>query len=263
MAQPLVSIIVPHLQTPALAQLCLRSIRYWTHDVDYEVIVIDNGSTDGASLEYLRQVKWIKLIERTDNIGAVGVGHKEAIDIGIDAGAAPLILAFHTDTIPIREDWLSWHVAQIQTDDKIASVGTYKLEIKSPLQLWLKKLESLGPANDRRQANIGDHEPYIRSHCALYRRAALAALNLRYNDGENTAAGLQVHRALVAGGYECRLLDVAETLKRVVHLNHGTMALLPQLGARQRTIRKGRSRIDRFLARPAVQAVFNDASLDR
>src|SRR5690606_29802738 len=100
--QPLVSIIVPHFQTPELARLCLRSIRRFTYWVPYEVIVIDNGSKDGASLDYLRTIEWIKLIERTENIGPVAIGHKEAVDIGIEASTAPYVLAFHTDTIPIR-----------------------------------------------------------------------------------------------------------------------------------------------------------------
>jgi len=260
---PLVSIIIPHFQTPDLARICLRSIRRYTRNVPCEVIVIDNGSQDGTSLDYLRQVEWIGLIERTENIGPLGLGHKEAIDIGIDAGKAPYVLAFHTDTIPIREDWLSWHLEQIQANEKIAAVGSYKLELKSPLQVLLKKFERLRWWKDQRPEDIGDQSPYIRSHCALYRREVLTKLGLIYNDPDQGVAGRHVHYALEHNGYEAKLLDVQQTLERVVHLNHGTMVIIPELGARRRTIRKGLKRIEQFLASSAVQAVFNDDSLDR
>ena len=261
MRTPLVSIIIPHYQTPDLARLCLRSIRRYTIDVPYEVIVVDNGSQDDRSLQYLRNVTWIRLIERTQNIGELGIGHKEAVDIGIDATNAPLVLAFHTDTIPIRSDWLKWHIEQLTADDRIGAVGTYKLELKSPLQRVLKRFDSL-MARRRSSAENGDHRPYIRSHCALYRRALLEELGLRYNDPEADVAGRHIHYALEQNGYEARLLGVEETLRRVVHLNHGTMVMLPELGARKKSIRIGRRRIDRFLQRPEVQATFNDASLD-
>ena len=57
MTEPLVSIVVPHYQTPELAKLCLRSIRKFTAGIPCEVIVVDNASRDGTALEYLRQVE--------------------------------------------------------------------------------------------------------------------------------------------------------------------------------------------------------------
>ena len=259
---PLVSIIIPHYQTPDLARLCLRALRRHTQGVPYEVIVVDNASKDGDSLAYLRGVKWIRLIERIENVGAKGLGHKEAVDIGIAASRAPFVLAFHTDTIPVRDDWLSWHLSFFHADERVAAVGTYKLEIKSSLELRLQRaydaLVRWGRDPDR-----GDHRPYIRSHCALYRKAVLADLGLAYNDPEGDVAGRSVHYGLEARGYEARLLDVRETLRRVVHLNHATMVLQPHLGARGATIRKGLRRISRFVDRPDVQAIYNDASLDR
>ena len=263
MSRPKVSIVIPHYQTADLARLCLRAIRRWTRDVPYEVIVVDNRSTDGESLDYLRSVEWIRLIERQDEVGPVALGHKEAVDIGFAAARAPHVLAFHTDTIPIRSDWLAWHVAQIERSPSMAAVGTYKLELKSPLQTAMKVAEPLLSFRRRGRTSGGDHEPYIRSHCALYRKAVLDRLGLRYVDPEGDVAGRSLHYGLIAHGYEVALLDVRETLKRVVHLNHGTMVIRPELGARRRTIRRGLRRIDRFLRRPEVQELLQDSTLDR
>lgn len=259
MAEPLVSIIVPHFQTVDLAKLCLRSIRRYTKNLPFEVIVIDNGSKDGDSLEYLRRVQWIKLVERTEGIGAKGQGHKEAVNMGFAMSRAPYVLTIHTDTIPVREDWLSWHVEQIERSDRIGAVGTYKLEIKTPLQLMLKRIEKVFVHESTEKS---DDQPYIRSHCALYRRELLEQLGLKYDDPENGVAGRAIHYGVEAAGYEVRMLDIGDTLKRVVHLNHGTAVMVPELGSRKSTVRKGMRRIDAFLARPQVQAIFRDETLD-
>ena len=50
------------LKTPDFSQLCLRSIHGFT-EYPYEVIVVDNDSQD-ESLEYLKSLDWIQLIER-------------------------------------------------------------------------------------------------------------------------------------------------------------------------------------------------------
>ena len=263
MTAPLVSIVVPHFQTPELARLCLRSIRHYTLDVPYEVIVVDNNSRDGRSLDYLRSIEWIRLIERKEGVGAMSLGHKEAVDIGFAAARGPLLLSFHTDTIPIQKDWLSWHVQQFNSNPQIAAVGTYKLEFKSP---WSQRLQSWKESVLRwssRKAENGDHRPYIRSHCALYRREVLDQLGLRYNANPRETAGRDVHFAIERSGYIAKMLSISETMSRVTHLNHGTMVFLPELGASGRTVRRGQSRIQQFFARPEIRAIYEDDSLDK
>jgi hypothetical protein len=263
--EPDVAIIIPHFQTKVLAQLSLRSIRLHTpvpRNPSHEVIVVDNGSRDGESLDYLRRVEWIRLIERSEGIAdQVGRMHKEALDIGMAASRSKYVLAFHTDTVPIRDDWLAWLVEQLERDAHVAAVGTYKLELKGRSQRLLKRLEESlpwwSPAGD-----AGDHRPWIRSHCALYRRAVLEELDLSFNDDADQTAGLSVQEGIEAAGYRAVLLPVPEMMKRVVHLNHGTMILRPELGARRRTIRRGLTRIERFLLRPEIQRLLDNDSLD-
>ena len=258
MSEPLVSIIIPHYQTESLAKLCLRSIRRYTTRTPYEVIVVDNKSSDGGSLEYLRSVKWIRLIERTDDVSNLpGNAHKEALDAGIEASCGKYLLSFHTDTIPIAEGWLAWLVGKMEADPRIAAAGTYKLEHKK----LLKRLEHWFKAKMQRGDVPREDKPVIRSHCALYRRGVMEELGLNFIN-EGTVTGQGVHWAIEDGGYEAKMLSVSEMLRYVVHLNHGTMVLLPELGARRRTIRKGHSRIDRFLNRGEVREILQDESLD-
>jgi GT2 family glycosyltransferase len=48
---------------------CLRSIFEQTHSVDYEVIVVDNASTDGSLATIANDFPHIKLIINVDNLG--------------------------------------------------------------------------------------------------------------------------------------------------------------------------------------------------
>lgn len=265
-ADPLVSIIVPHYQTPELAKLCIRSIRRFTTRIPHEVIVIDNVSKDGASLEYLRSVDWIRLIERTGDVPADSSAHRSAVEIGFGAARAPFVLTIHTDTIPVRDDWLPFHLDPLLADERIAAIGTDKLVLRSRFQDWMRVLEDASMWWKRfRPGRISNQQPYIRSHCALYRRAIMDLHHIHYNDFSTMTAGKGVHFELKRLGYECRLLDPRDVVERVVHLNHATELLLPELRAKAKLLHswRGQYRLGRFFERPQIQAILADTSLDR
>ncbi|MEI8016838.1 MAG: glycosyltransferase [Schlesneria sp.] len=262
---PVVSIIVPHFQTPELAKLCLRSIRKYTSDIDYEVIVVDNASKDIASKEYLRSVNWIRLIERTGEIATGSIAHREAVAIGFEAARAPFVLTVHTDTIPIRSDWLQFHLSPMLADHNIAAIGTDKLVLRSTLQESLRTVEDAVMWWKRfRPVRVHNKLPYIRSHCALYRRSIMDKHSIKYNDKPLLTAGQGLHQDLERLGYECRLLDPRAVSMRVVHLNHATELLLPELQSQSRFLHlwRGQSRIRRFFQQPEIQAICGDESLD-
>lgn len=264
-ADPVVSIIVPHYQTPELAKLCLRSIRKFTTNIPYEVIVIDNVSKDGASLEYLRSVNWIRLIERYGDVPANADAHRSAVEIGFDEARAPFVLTVHTDTIPIREDWLQYHLDPMLANEQVAAVGTDKLVLRSKFQDYMRVLEDAAMWWKRfRPTRIANRDPYIRSHCALYRRTIMDRHNVRYNDSPRLTAGQGLHYDLQRLGYQCLLLDPRDVIQRVVHLNHATELLLPELRAKCKRLHswRGLHRLARFFDRTEIKDLLADTSLD-
>ena len=60
------TICIVNYKTEELTRLCLRSIRKFT-EAPYQVVVVDNDSND-SSLEYLRSLDWITLIERPGEV---------------------------------------------------------------------------------------------------------------------------------------------------------------------------------------------------
>ncbi|MBI4356603.1 MAG: glycosyltransferase family 2 protein [Gammaproteobacteria bacterium] len=254
-----VSIIIPHYKTELLAKLCLRSIRNYTN-LDHEVIVVDNGSGSDPALSYLKQVKWIQLIEQFSCQGTPIELAVRSFDIGVAHATKPYILFLHTDCIPIHSDWLKWLLGSLQASSERYAVGSYKLELKTPFQIFLKRLESFVGLS--KVAREGTHRNpfYIRSHCALYRREVFSELGLRYDTGGDCERDL--HCAIQVAGYKACLLEPFEMLKYVVHLNHGTMVFNPEFNMRKRSIRKGKNRIEKFLLSKKVQAIYHNKGLD-
>ena len=64
-----------------------------------------------------------------------------------------------------------------------------------------------------------------------------------------------------AAQYRSLAIAVAQ---RVVHLNHATELLLPELQVESRLLHlwRGQSRIRRFFQQPEIQALLSDKSLD-
>src|SRR3990167_8161177 len=143
MAGSLVTILIPNYKTLALTKLCLRLIRKNTDLSKITVIVIDNDSQD-ESLDYLRKLTWIDLIERPTVAGEPGFqAHAAALDLGLLRTTTPYVLSIHTDTFVKNPQWLEFLISEIEKSPRIAGVGSWKLESKSFYQRILKSLPPL------------------------------------------------------------------------------------------------------------------------
>jgi GT2 family glycosyltransferase/glycosyltransferase involved in cell wall biosynthesis len=99
---PPVAIIILTWNGLAVTQECIASIRAKTMGVDYTLIVVDNGSSDGT-LEWLRAQGDIMLIANAENAGFTR-GNNQGMD------AAPPshdLLLLNNDTLIVQEDWLA------------------------------------------------------------------------------------------------------------------------------------------------------------
>ena len=133
-------------------------------------------------------------------------------------------------------------------------------------QDWLRVAENAVMCWKRfRPVRVLNKQPYIRSHCALYRRSLLDRHELTYGDHPTLTAGQGLHHDLVKLGYECRILDPRDVIQRVVHLNHATELLLPELQANSRKMHllRGQARLTRFFLRPETKAILEDSTLDQ
>lgn len=166
-----VSIVVLNWNGVSYLSDCLRSI-YAQSYTSFEVIVVDNGSTDG-SLELLKDhLPNLKLILNGENLGFA-----EGMNRGIQAASGEYLLLLNEDTY-LDSNFISNGVKEFDSNENIGWVGgvVYALingalsEQKAPGAYALKRrfqLKVLGDL-DRRQ------EVLMANNCAmLLRRAAL------------------------------------------------------------------------------------------
>ncbi|WP_454061317.1 FkbM family methyltransferase [Candidatus Nitrospira salsa] len=122
------SIVIPVYNKVDLTKQCLTQLAMVTDGVSYEVIVVDNNSTDGteAFLETLEGD--VQIIRNTENLGFA-----KACNQGARAARGKYLVFLNNDTIPQRE-WLSVLVKEAEADNDIAIVGSKLLFEDGTLQ---------------------------------------------------------------------------------------------------------------------------------
>lgn len=105
-----VSIIIVNYNTNDLLRECLLSIRKYTRDLIYEVIVVDNNSSDNTILILRQEFPWVKVLEAGDNLG-----FGRANNLGFQVASGEYFFLLNTDTllldnsIKILYDYLVTH----------------------------------------------------------------------------------------------------------------------------------------------------------
>lgn len=265
----LVTILVPNFKTPEITKICMRLLRKYTDFSKVEVIAIDNHSAD-ASLDYLRSLSWVKLIERApETDDTVPLSHSRALDLALAQVNTPYVLSIHTDTFVKRDDWLEVLLKPFASNPKLAGVGSWKLESKNALQrfgirfeqIWKKAFHDWFGYQGYNANRLDESQYYLRSHCAMYRTEVIRALNTHFSDG-NITAGRRMHEKMVEAGYDMLFLESAELGQYVDHLNHATLIFNPQLGTSAKNMKEGAKRIKKKMRGIDATAILADASLD-
>ncbi|GAP63696.2 hypothetical protein ARMA_2119, partial [Ardenticatena maritima] len=180
MSNPLVSVVIPNWNGKHHLEACLPSLFAQTYR-PFEVIVVDNGSTDG-SVEWLATV-WpqVRVVAFPQNRGVVA-----AFNAGVQAARGELIALLNNDTEQ-EPDWLERFVAGLL---RHSDAGMAACKIR----LWddRTRLHTAGDtmSRDAQPGNRGvwepddgrfDREEYVFAPCgaaALYRRALFEDVGL-------------------------------------------------------------------------------------
>jgi len=139
------SIIIVNYDGQAFLNACLQSIEEHCADIDYEIILVDNNSTD-FSLESINQkYSNLKIIKNASNLGFA-----KANNIGASQSIGEFILLLNNDTLLLNS--LKPAINLIKHYETIGAVGIKMLDEKKmykqsaghfPSALRLLKLKSL------------------------------------------------------------------------------------------------------------------------
>lgn len=111
-----VSVVIPNFNGIAFLDSVLASLEGQTLN-NFEVILVDNGSTDGSCSFVTANYPWVHLIELSENFGFCG-----AVNAGIRAAKAPYVLLLNNDT-EVKEDFVEEMLAAIKRHKNAFSCG--------------------------------------------------------------------------------------------------------------------------------------------
>lgn len=110
------SIIILTMNKLEYTKMCIESIRKYTDYGTYELIVVDNNSTDGT-VEWLKEQKDIKSIFNESNLG-----FPKGCNQGIEIAMGDNILLLNNDTV-VTNHWLENLINCLYSSDDIGAVG--------------------------------------------------------------------------------------------------------------------------------------------
>lgn len=122
------SIVIPVWNKVKLTAQCLQALAGATTDVSYEVIVVDNGSTDETA-EFLKQLQGdVHIIRNEENLGFA-----KACNQGARAARGRYVVFLNNDTIPLA-NWLAPLVREVEEHADVGVVGSKLLYADGTVQ---------------------------------------------------------------------------------------------------------------------------------
>ena len=113
----LVSIIIINYNSFALTSDCIRSVIKQTNDVKYEIILVDNASTECDADKFFHEFPQIILVKSPVN-GGFAYGN----NLGIEKARGEYILLLNSDTI-LQEDSISRSFKYLEQKPEVAVLG--------------------------------------------------------------------------------------------------------------------------------------------
>jgi len=262
------TICIVNYKTLDFTRLALRCIRRFTR-YPYETIVVDNDSQD-ESLDYLKSLEWIRLLERRIDDDVSGSwSHSAALQLGYENCNTEFFVSMHSDAFVHRENWLAELVGYFGGDGRTACVGSGKLELAPRWRGLLKKATDLRTFKRkllRTPDPFGKFRYYNRTICCVYRTEVLRSEGLSFltDEEKGLTSGKQVYFDIVDRGYRTVELPASVMSRYVVHLAHATQVVNPrEFTLRKRTVKKCNRYTEKVMSSPAMQSVITDDSLDK
>lgn len=185
---PLISIVLLTYNNLPYTKACIHSVLDKTAWPRYELIAVDNASTDGTP-EYLKSLECdtrVKVFLNDDNLGFAAGNN-----VGIKASCGDYVVLLNNDTLVTR-GWLSAMIKHLEDDPKMGMCGPVTNSIGNEAKIIasyhsLEELDYFAELNARRNAGKRYSAPgALAMFCVCIRRQALnecGLLDERYTTG--------------------------------------------------------------------------------
>lgn len=216
--------IIPNWNGRRWLPACLAAIGDQTQ-APAEVIVVDNGSSDG-SLEYVRtEHPEVRLIELHTN-----TGFAHAVNEGLRASRADLVALVNTDVV-LGRDWVERMAGTLSADPAAASVACKMLSMDDPTEVYdagdVLRRDGACEQRGRRGRDDGrwDEPGEVFGACAgaaVYRRAAVLGVGAFDERYFAYLEDIELSLRLRLAGWTCRYEPAV-----ALHAGEGSSDRLP------------------------------------
>lgn len=152
----MISIIIPVHNQEEYTKACIESIQINTND--YEIIIVDNGSSEKIDIGFYYSEMPVKMISNTENLG-----FPKAVNQGIEAAKGDIIVILNNDTI-VTPHWLE--ILQGHLFNGFDMIGAVTNSSSGPQQVLIDQYNDLETlyeaAESHRKKNEGQSFPYHR-----------------------------------------------------------------------------------------------------
>ena len=173
------SVIIPLFNRAELTEQCLVNLAEVTHGVRYEVVLVDNGSTDATTQVLAGLGGDVQVIRNAENRGFAA-----ACNQGAAAARGRHLVFLNNDTIPLQ-GWLEPLLAELDGDPRVSVVGSkllfddgtvqhagviFSREIPIPYHVFYRSDAAAPAVNRRREIQC------VTAACMAVRRSTFDAL---------------------------------------------------------------------------------------
>ncbi len=195
---PVVSIIVLAYNHLDMTKLCIQSLYQYTSHIDFELILINNGSSDGTE-EYFCTLKDAVKINFPKNIGV-----DKAINYGFRMAQGKYTLNLSNDIV-VTYHWLDNLIACMESSDKIGmavpvcGVSSNNQQVKLNFQS-LDEMQMLAKEYNVSNPNLWEERLKLVTYTCLFRtdvQKAMGGFDEEFNPGayDDDAISFSIRRA--------------------------------------------------------------------
>lgn len=171
MINPEVSVVIPTLNAGPGFEELLKKLSAQRVDFDYEIIVVDSGSTDGT-VELARNYGTVHQIPRAE------FNHGTTRNFGLSLSRGRYVALIVQDAVPLDERWLATMVENLEQDEKVAGVYSRQVPRTESSTLTRTLVNTWATASlERQEQYIRNLRQYRRMH-PMKRRLLVAFDNV-------------------------------------------------------------------------------------
>lgn len=121
-----VTVVIPNYNGIAYIDKCIKALQAQKKAPAFDIIVVDNNSTDGSKELVKEKYKEVHLIPLDDNYGFC-----KAVNVGIKAAKTQFVILLNNDT-QVQENFVAALYERIRQKHTIFSVSSMMIQAKNP-----------------------------------------------------------------------------------------------------------------------------------